>query len=930
MKTVHFSILSFVLFTALSSNAAEPNGAERYTAIGTCTIDGAPAADPTAEKAMVQTMLKAGATVLDLPQVKRSQTDVNVRDLARGVVSGDLTAFEADVLVALDVRAFRDQGSALLSEVNYVRYQATIDASAISTATGQVLAVFQTNNAGLDATAPRAARNALQHAGEAIAKQILEYKQSTNRVELWIAEFPIAGLEALREALLTVPGVRGTKATHVSPALTKIDLMLDRSAPIGAGLVDSIHRVPDVGLTIVSFSDRLLRAEHGSRVKILFTHFSGKRPELGARLAEIIGTPLLDRPQLKAVTDAPINLGRSAAAREKQLLKLGLLEEDALFLTGSFFERGSEFVDVEAEIRSTRVGFDLLARDRDTCTSSKLMECTSELASRLKAKLPVAFARSRTAGAMAPPSIEITGVVLEKEIFPARTGGYEKNGIGRVQIKNQSRFPAKAGSVRVSLEGFDPVTSGAGDLAPGASLEIPIPFALNKLPEHAQTALLQLEVGYDIAGRRERVQRSERMRVLGPRAMGWLEPDSIAAFVSDPTEDVKRLSEIAMSLLPQEQRSDPVARAASLFHVLSGLRYQGDAFVPASRGEVDDVQLPFETLIRRAGDCDDFAVLYGALAHALGVRAIMVLSPSHVFPAIQSDLPAQGARKLNLDPDAVVIYQGQTFIPVETTRAGSSFREAWDAARSTIAEVKRDGLKLEVVDVRKAWETYAPLMFKRGSEKITYKPSFSGLAADLAAVRQERTTSLEKALGGKPDLSAMDARALSERAAILVLADRTEEAKQVLELAVNRFPRIPALTNNLANAHLAAGAPDTALDLYQEALKSAKAPESAVRIRLNAAIAAHVKGGADLFRKYLFDANDRATTEASRRIVAEFIDGLGGDDRLTGSDKRTGDREIFASRVRRVIEGNKYLRGQDRPARADIAEIVYWLDPEGT
>jgi tetratricopeptide (TPR) repeat protein len=308
----------------------------------------------------------------------------------------------------------------------------------------------------------------------------------------------------------------------------------------------------------------------------------------------------------------------------------------------------------------------------------------------------------------------------------------------------------------------------------------------------------------------------------------------------------------------------------------------------------------------------------------------MVLSPSHVFPAIHSDLPAQGARKLTLDPDAVVIYQGQTFIPVETTRAGASFREAWDAARSTIAEVKRDGLKLEVVDIRKAWETYAPLMYKRAGEKIAYKPSFSGLAADLDAVRKERAASLERALGGQPDLSAMDARALSERAAILVLADRPNEAKQVLEDAVTRFPRIPALRNNLANAHLAAGAPDVALDLYQQALKSAKAPESAVRIRLNAAIAAHVKGGADLFRKYLLDANDHATTEASRRIVTEFIDGLGDDEHLTGSDKRTRDREIFATRVRRVIEGNKYLRGEDRLARADIAEIVYWLDPEGT
>jgi tetratricopeptide (TPR) repeat protein len=352
--------------------------------------------------------------------------------------------------------------------------------------------------------------------------------------------------------------------------------------------------------------------------------------------------------------------------------------------------------------------------------------------------------------------------------------------------------------------------------------------------------------------------------------------------------------------------------------------------VPGTRGEVDDVQSPAETLSRGAGDCDDLSVLFAATANGAGLRTILLLAPSHVLPAIQSNLPAQGSKKLSLDPDAVVVYQGQAFIPIETTRTGASFKEAWDAARSTIAEMKRDGLKLEIVDIRKAWETYTPLPFTRATERATHKPSFAGLAADLDLLRKERARSLEKALEGKTNLSALDAKGLSERASILVLADRIEEAKQVLEHAVKRFPRMPALTNNLANAHLASGAADTALEFYGKAMRSAKGRESAVRIRLNAAIAAHVKGGADLFLKYLFDARSEVTTEASKKIVSDFIDGLGDGDRVTGDDSRAMDRRIFEARVRSVIEGNKHLRGKESLSRAAITEIVYWLEPEAT
>lgn len=177
MNKFKVALSFFTLFAAGVAYADEPHAPEvRYTSLVTCTLDGASSTDLTAEKAMIQTLVKSGATFVDLPQAKRAQTDTTIRDLAHGVVSAELTAFDADVLIALDVRAFRDEGSTVLSESNVFRYQATIDASLISTDTGQALAVFSINKASIDTTAARAARNALQKAGDAIGQQILEQR----------------------------------------------------------------------------------------------------------------------------------------------------------------------------------------------------------------------------------------------------------------------------------------------------------------------------------------------------------------------------------------------------------------------------------------------------------------------------------------------------------------------------------------------------------------------------------------------------------------------------------------------------------------------------------------------------------------------------------------------------------------------------------
>lgn len=893
---------------------ADSGSAElRYTVLATASLDGAPATDATAQAAFVQALVRSGATVIDLPQAQRSANDLNVSELARGKVPAALTALDADVLIALEVRAVKDDGSSLLTEVDrkLVRYQATVNASLIAVDSAQVLDTFVLSAKAIETNAAYSSRAAFKRAGELLAEQVLANKsRPSQRVELWVEKLPPAVMERLRGALSAISGVRSVKTIYASPALTKISLLLEASAPLGPELAAAIDGAADAGLLITGHSDRVFHAQYAAKIKVLFTQFAGNRSKIGARLGDLIGRPLLDSSKLAEAREGSIALGKSVTEREAALEKLGLLDTRALFLTGTYVDRGKE-IDIEAELRSTRRGFELYVRDGETCATSALMKCTAELSKRLAEKLPKALLEKRTTGEPTEGlSLEIVQLSFEKDLFPARAGAYEQNGIGRVVIHNRSSSRALRGNVRVTIGELDAAMRDAPEIAPGERAEVVLPFVMSRVPEARAAAPIAIEVSYDVAGRRERLAKRESIQVLPIYALSWDEPSSAAAFVTARANDVRALASAALAALPEAKRSDPLARAAALFRVLHGLTYQKDGHVMRRGGEADDVQLPVETLSRKIGDCDDLSVLYAALAEAAGTRTILVLTPGHVFAALDTELPAQGAKKISLEEDRVILHDGRVFIPVETTMTGRSFAESWDTARATIARLRQEKVALEIVDVRSAWELY-PALTLADAKSSSFRPVFTGIEAEVNALFAARERAVDRVVAEHADLAKLDARALSEHAALLVLHGRTEEAMKVLEHAVIRFPKVVALTNNLGNAHLARGSAEDAQTFYDRALRAAKAPESAVQIRLNLALAARVLGGTPAFHEKLGEAMDAATTEASRKIIDDFVRGFGNSSALTGSNAK-----------------KQRSKGQVEDSRAAISDLVFWLRPE--
>jgi hypothetical protein len=927
-------VLCFIAcFLSATSNAAEPG--IRYATIFEQSVNGAASKEATAENMLTKALIQAGATVIK-PNAGRAK--LYARDLVAGEISDEITALDADVIIAATVGARPDKaGSLFVERPELGRYRASLEAVMIAVDTKEVLETFSLEGVGIETDPNRAIQIAFERAGTSLAKHILE---STNRIsrrlEIVVEGMPATSGEKLKDALLTLAGAKSAKIVFASAETSKAVLFLDPSAPSAPELARAIDRMPDAGLVVTGFSERTINARYSMtravRIPIVFSRFSGKASARGAEIARYIGDALLAQGSLAPTHDKPIELANATKQREGQLARLGLLEQDALFLSGRYVERNAHF-EIQAEVRSTRPGFDLLVRDHGLCPKDQLLTCSSEIAKRLLVNLPGALTDRRTEGTTrATENVAIKQINIEPELFPARAGAYRTKGVGRMTIENRSKVSATGGRLRIYIPQLmaSPAVTQAPSIAAGGTVEVPIVLDVREDPQASPNAKLELSLDYEVAGRREKMDRLIDVPVLERYALDWREPESIADFVTERAPSISDLAARAIKAIPANNAKEPFARPAALFHAMARVSYQRDPAHAGRPDELDDVKMPVETLARGYGDCEDLAVLYASLLESAGARALLILTPGHVLAAVDSEVPAQSAA-LGLDPKRVIVHKGRAFIPVETTRAGSSFAEAWSDGAKLLARVAEEGLELRIIDVRDAHLAFPGVSFKIEAAPPQEPASWEKLAKDLQTIAKERDAAYQQALREERGVREYGAQAASRRAMLLSAVGRGAEAQRLLEETSARFPENVALKNNSANIRLATGDAGAALALYDAALAKAKDPKTRVRVFLNAAIAARVKGNTELCHQHAIDALGHAKTPELRAIVTDFVAGLGDGGLVPGTEGASFDRVAFGVRLKRALEVNRSTpRGNNAVSTVRLApaDLVYWLDSE--
>ncbi|MBI2374812.1 MAG: hypothetical protein HYV07_12520 [Deltaproteobacteria bacterium] len=850
-----------------SSSLAAPSAGLRFATVLEESLDGVKRSSSSAETELTTLLLDAGLVLIDERQSRKLREARNASELVSGTLPSAITPADADRILAGHCRISRIESDILPS--NVFRYGASLEARLILVDSAQVLASIRARGEGMGYDREQAAAEAARKAAETLVKELLRsLRDGRVRVELEVTGIPsVAFAEQVVTALGRIPGLSEVKVLAIAPGLSKFSASVALEA---RALALAIDEARSAGLVVTGYTDRVVRAEWSAiRASGLSVAWAPLR-RVGGR-------------ERDRWVDAA---ARSAMAIELAAVGIGVSESrdsDRSVLADGFYRIGPGGMEIDVSlVDESKVS---VASAHARCGELELPSCAKglgkELVATLEARLRAVPADGRHLQGSSVRPLRVLSVHVEN-LFPSRHLAYSKRPIGTVEVSSSGPETISEVELTTSVGRFttSPLVRRFAPPLPGEVKKLPIEVVLDRRAlvghEENEPAILNLELDYVSNGFRAHQSLNEPLVIYAKNAMSWTEPDSVGAFVTSYSAPIQELARSLGGSTPS--RAHPLALPIALYRGLGalGLVYLSDPASPGDSGMLDYLQYPGETLLRGGGDCDDLAVLYAASAEAIGLRTLLMTTPGHVLVAVSTGLPAQAAHLLDTvdGPERLVPRDGLLFVPLEPTRLGSSFRDAWVAASEELARWDGSPSSLETVDVRRSWTTFPPSSLtadSRDGAKPRIIPKLDAVvASELSELSSRRQLALERALAeldAEPQLPGESGRARLRRKAFLwVQAARLDEARAILEQLIEADGSDSAAVNDLANLSLVASRVSEARGLYRRAIAGVVGPR-VIPMRLNAALAALADGDEEEFGKQI-TACLEAGAEAQVRTLA--------------------------------------------------------------
>ncbi len=679
------------------------------------------------EARLAEGLLAAGYALVERYDAEQARSKVSIDRMLHGDTEGlQVTGLHADVLIVARISVTTEQAP---YGISYPVHAARIDLRALSVDAGRIFyanSIEGKSPGDFGAASGKVAKNLLEPLLEAL---------KTNAAKREVLEVRVSGLkeakaaDALAVALGKVPGVKWAKVRYVSADSTMIDVAAPgmETARLEAALA-AAH------LVVARRSANVIEARYDetavARRTVAVATFANRtgRPDLAwleSMLPDVFETELANSKYLEPTASAHAAIDPDHV----DLAKVKAQKADVVVI-GKFEKAGGQGLRLTAKAIRTSDGA-ILAAAQLFGTEAAVAELGKELVWKLDPPLyqkilgksslegyVSPLAKNDTAPRSAQQSqadgsrVRIAEVKLG-DLFPARIGYYAQRPLGKVMLRNDGKSAADDVRLEISLGDLSggPQTIRVESIAPGKTVEVPLKLVLERKallevtqrrPARADMAVLQGD---------HRETFTEPLVLWDRNAIDWNESDSVAAFVTpkDPivnafAQEAARLGSVLPPSVPAAVRA-----AAALFDsvVALGTHYSRDALSPYGERSIDTVQFPRETLKRKVGDCDDLAVLYASLVQSIGQDAKLVLTPGHIFVAIDAELTTDHAERLG-GAAKVLNLDGHAWIPVEITRLDGGFKAAWAAGLNEIGRYQGDVSKVTYVDVPHAWHTYPP------------------------------------------------------------------------------------------------------------------------------------------------------------------------------------------------------------------------------
>ena len=325
--------------------------------------------------------------------------------------------------------------------------------------------------------------------------------------------------------------------------------------------------------------------------------------------------------------------------------------------------------------------------------------------------------------------------IQHEPIFPVFYGYYEDNPIGTVTLRNGENSAINNVDIYFNVGEYmeQPMLCESLDTL-GRKEEVVIDLnaiftsRILNLTESSKVSA-EIQVDYTYLGERFSFKYPQTLRVLDRNSMTWDDDRKAASFVTPRDPTVLIFSKNTAGLI-RDQGENPLNLnfriAMGLFETmrLYGMNYVIDpqsAYTEASDDEffLDYLQFPSQSLIYRAGDCDDLSILMAALLESVGIETAFITVPGHIFMAFSLGLTPEEAEREFTNTDDFIFMYDRAWVPVEITLVQQGFLKAM----STGAKQWRDAQRMDVegfFPVHTAWEEFQPVSFTSGSLSLLF------------------------------------------------------------------------------------------------------------------------------------------------------------------------------------------------------------------
>ena len=310
-------------------------------------------------------------------------------------------------------------------------------------------------------------------------------------------------------------------------------------------------------------------------------------------------------------------------------------------------------------------------------------------------------------------------------IFGSLFLSYRDSPIGQAQVTNLGKDPLKGCELNFLFQGsglsflVEPFSTSVPEIPPGSAVTVPIAPKLSTDVLSDQTR----QVGTSIALKKDGKTVAEVSRsifVHSRHVLNWEKPERIAAFVDQDDPAVVEFKSAVWAHRPPMSRQEfPPPHVVGALTLLTALAEQGLRYLPDGKNPIseriegktnDSVSYPGETLLSRAGDCDDLSVLCCAILESAGIPTAFVVGSGHVLFCFDTGIGAAGLPGTPFDPETLVVRGEQVWMPIEATdfaRPGATFASAWSAAWPRVKAISSG--EMHLIELREAWQTYQPM-----------------------------------------------------------------------------------------------------------------------------------------------------------------------------------------------------------------------------